>query len=151
MEFVHDDGGHVGEVEGFVVEQSVEQDFGDDDEHGGLRVDLAIAGDESDIVGVEAPPDGGGLHFGELLFGERDERGGVIGPRAGHQGFVERRFGDERLAGSGGGAHEHALFGREIGEQRLFLHRVRRIGELFQVCRRDPIPRPWSVIHVRPP
>ena len=37
------------------------------------------------------------------------------------------------LPGAGRGADEHALLGRELGQQRLFLHRVRRERKLLQV------------------
>ena len=101
VELVHDDGRDVAEVEGLRVEQAVEQDLGDDDEDAGLGVDAAVAGDEADVVGLEAPAHGRLLHLVELLLGQRDERRGVIDDAAGVQGLEEGGLGDERLAGAG--------------------------------------------------
>ena len=42
-------------------------------------------------------------------------------------------LGDERLAGAGRRTDEHALLGREPGEQRFFLHRIGRVGQLGEV------------------
>ncbi len=69
----------------------------------------------------------------ELLLGQGDQRRGVVGDRAGVQGLEQGGLGDQRLAGAGRGADEHALLGREPGEQGLFLHRVGRVGQLGQV------------------
>src|SRR5262249_20183951 len=43
VELVHDDGLDVREIEGFGVEEAVEEDFGDDDLHRGVGVDGAVA------------------------------------------------------------------------------------------------------------
>ena len=115
------------------MQQAVEEDLGDDDEDAGVGVDAAVAGDEPDVVGGEAPADGAGLHLLELLLGQGDERGGVVGDGAGVQRLEEPGLCDERLAGAGGGADEDALLGGEPGEQGVFLHRVGRVGELLEV------------------
>ena len=49
------------------------------------------------------------------------------------QGLVEGGFGDERFAGAGGGADEHAGVVLEVGEEGLLLHRVRLERELIEV------------------
>ena len=134
VELVHDDGRDAGEVERLRVQQAIEQDLGDDDEDAGVGIDAAIAGDEADVVGREAPADGGRLHLAELLLGQRDERRGVVGDGAGVQRLEQGGLGDERLAGAGRGADEDALLGGEPGEQGLFLHRVGRVGQLVEVA-----------------
>ena len=116
------------------MQQAVEQDLGDDDEDAGVGVDAAIAGDEADVVGAEAPAHGRLLHLVELLLGQRDERRGVIGDAAGVQGLEEGGLGDERLAGAGRGADEDALLGGEPGEQGVFLDGVGRVGQLVEVA-----------------
>ncbi len=73
----------------------------------------------------------------EFLLGQGNERRGVIGLRAGVQRFEQSRLGDERLARSGRRAHHHPLLRPEPRQQRLFLHRVRRIGKLFEVAIQD--------------
>ena len=49
------------------------------------------------------------------------------------QRFEERGLGDQRLAGAGRRADQHALIGREPGEQRFFLHRIRRKRQLIEI------------------
>ncbi len=134
VELVHDDGRDVVEVEGVGMEQAVEQDLGDDDEHARVRIDAAIAGDQAHVLGPEAPADGVFLHLAEFLFGQRDERRRVIGRGGGVQRLVQRRLSDERLAGASRGADQHAAFGGEPRQERVLLHgvgRVRQLGEIF--------------------
>jgi hypothetical protein len=83
VKLVHDHGRDVGEVERFLaerhivgqirfavrVQQSIEQNLGDNDEDAGIGINAAIAGDESDIVGFEPPAHGGCLHLLEFLLG----------------------------------------------------------------------------------
>ena len=133
VELVHDDGRDAGEVEPVRVQQPVEQDLGDDDQDAGVRVDLAVAGDQADVVAREAPALGGRLHLLELLLGQGDERRRVVGGAAGVQGLEQGRLGDQRLAGAGRGADQHPLLGREPGEQGFLLHRIRRVRELVEV------------------
>ena len=133
VELVHDHGGDAREVEPVRVQQAIEQDLGDDDEDAGVRIDLAVAGDQADVVAGEAPPHGGRLHLLELLLGQGDQRGRVVGDAAGVQCFEEGGLGDQRLAGAGRGADQHALLRREPGQQGFFLHRVGRIRELVEV------------------
>ncbi len=102
VELVHDHGRDTGEIEALGVQQAIEQDLGDDDQHAGVGIDAAIAGDQADVVGAEAPADGAGLHLAEFLLGQGDQRRGVIGDGAGVQGLEQGRLGDERLAGAGG-------------------------------------------------
>ena len=102
VKFVHDDGRDVVEIEALRMQQAIEQNLGDDDEDAGVGIDAAIAGDEADVVGLEAPTHGRVLHLLELLLGQRDERRGVIGDVAGVQCLEQRGLGDERLAGAGG-------------------------------------------------
>ncbi len=116
MEFVHDDGRDLREVESLRaerhflgqirlavgVQQAVEQNLGDDDEDAGVGVDAAVAGDEAHVVGPKAPTHGRRLHFLKFLFGQRDQGRRVISDRAGVQRLEEGGLGDERLAGAGG-------------------------------------------------
>ena len=83
------------------VQQAIEQNLGDDDEDAGVGIDAAIAGDESDVVGLKAPAHGGRLHLLKFLFGQGDQRRGVVGDAAGVQRLEEGGLGDERLAGAG--------------------------------------------------
>ena len=82
---------------------------------------------------MKAPPHGGRLHLAELLLGQGDQRRGVVGRLAGVQGLEQGRLGDQRLAGAGRRADQHALLGREPRQQRLFLHRVRRERKLIEI------------------
>ena len=102
VELVHDDGRDVVEIEALRMQQAIEQDFGHDDEDAGVGIDAAIAGDEADVVGLEAPAHGRFLHLVELLLGQGDERRGVINDAAGVQCLEESGLGDERFAGAGG-------------------------------------------------
>ncbi len=116
------------------VQQTVQEDFGHHDQHAGVGIFAAIAGHQAHVLGLESPADGRGLHFAELLFRQSDERRGIVGRFAGVQGLEQGRLGDERFAGAGGRADQHALFGREPRQQRLFLHRVRLVGELVEIA-----------------
>ena len=61
------------------------------------------------------PDDGTRLHLAKLLFCQGDQRRGVISGRTSVQGFEEGGLGDERFAGAGRRADEHALLGGEPG------------------------------------
>ena len=102
VELVHDHGRDVAEIKTLLVKEPVEQDLGHDDEDAGVGIDAAVAGDEADVVGVEAPADGGVLHLVEFLFREGDERRGVINDGVGVQCLEQGGLGDEGLAGAGG-------------------------------------------------
>ena len=91
------------------MQQPIEKDFRDDDENAGVGVDAAIAGDQADVFRAEPPADRAGLHLVKLLLGQGDERRGVVGDRAGVQGFEECRLSDQRLARSCGSADHDAL------------------------------------------
>ena len=137
VELVHHHRGDLREVEAFGMQQPVQENLGDDDEDARVRVDLAVAGDEADVIGLEAPAHGGGLHLGELLLGQCDQRRRVVGDGVRVQRLEQRRLGDQRLAGAGRCTDQHALFGREPREQCFFLHRVRRVGELLEILHRE--------------
>ena len=64
----------------------LKQDLGHDDQHPGVGVFAAVAGDQPHVVRLEAPADGGRLHLAELLLGQGDQRRGVVGRRAGRAG-----------------------------------------------------------------
>src|SRR5262249_51407241 len=104
-----------------------------DDENAGIRIDAAIAGDESDIFRLEPPAYGGSLHLLEFLFRQSDERRRVVGNGARVQRLEEGGLGDKRLAGAGRSADEHALLGGEPGEQGFFLHGIGRVRQLSQI------------------
>ena len=142
-------GGEVarGKGEGVGVQQAVEEDLGDDDEDAGVGVDAAVAGDQADVVGAEAPANGGGLHLLEFLFGQGDEGSGVVGDGACVQRLEEGGLGDEGLAGAGGGADEDALLGAEPGEQGVLLHGVGRVGQLVEVARGEVVAGRGSGVH----
>ena len=133
VELVHHHGGHGGEIEPVLVQESVEQDLRDDHEHLRLGVDLAVAGDQSDGVSGEAPALRGGLHLVEFLLGQRDQRGRVVGDAARVEGLEEGRLRDQRFARAGRRADHHALVGGEPSQQRLLLHRIGRVGQLLEV------------------
>ena len=82
----------------FAVEEAVQEDFGDDDQHPGGRIFAAVAGHQADVGRIESPAGGRGLHLAEFLFRQGDQRRGVIGGLARVQGLEQRRLGDERLA-----------------------------------------------------
>ena len=134
VELVHNDGRDVTEVEALLVQQAIQQDFGHDDEDASVRIDAAVAGDEADVVGLEAPAHGRFLHLVELLFGQGDQRRGVINDAAGMQRLEKRALGDERFAGAGGSADEDSLFGGEPGEKSVFLDGIRRVRKLREVA-----------------
>ncbi len=120
-------GGRVG------VQQAIEQDFGDDDEDAGVGIDAAIAGDEADVVGLEAPAHGRLLHLVKLLFGQGDERRGVIDDAAGVQRLEESGLGDERLAGAGRAQTRTPCSAVNQASKSVFLDgigRVRKLGEV---------------------
>ena len=116
------------------VKQPIEQDFGHHHQHAGVRILAAIAGHQPHVLGLESPADGRRLHFAELLLRQGDERRGVVGRLAGVQGLEQGRLGDQRFAGAGGRADQHALVGREPGQQGLFLHGVWLVGELVEIA-----------------
>ena len=101
------------EVERFGVQQAVEQNLGDDDEDFGIRVFPAIARHQADVGLGEPPADGARLHLAELLFGQRDQRRGVVHRPAGVQRFERGRLGDERFAGARRSADQNAGLGGE--------------------------------------
>jgi hypothetical protein len=121
------------------MQQPVEKNLGDDDEHGGVGVHAAIASDQADVVSREAPADGSRLHLLQLLLGEGNQRRRIIGPPTGVQGLKEGCLGDQRFAHPGRGANEDALIGREVGQQRFFLHRVGRERKLIEIERSELI------------
>ena len=88
-----------------------------------------------DVVRMESPPHGRRLHLVELLLRQGDQRRGVVGRRAGVQGLEQRRLGDQRLARARRRADQYALFGREPGQQGLFLDRIGRVRELVEIAR----------------
>ena len=135
MEFVHDHGGNVPKLEPLGVQQAVEQNLRHDDQDAGAGVDLAVAGHHADVFALEPPPLRHRLHFLELLLGQRDQRRRVIGRGLRVQRFKQCRLGDERFPRPRGRAHQHALLGHEPRQQRLFLHRVRRVRQLVEVQR----------------
>ena len=116
------------------MQEAIEEDFGHDHEHGGGRVLAAIARHQADVGGLESPLDGAILHLVELLFGQGDQRRGVIGLLTGVQCFVEGRLGDQRLAHAGRGADQHALVGGEPGQEGVFLDFVGRERELVEIA-----------------
>src|SRR5262249_8688178 len=67
VEFVHDDGEDVVEIERFDVQQTIQQNLRHDDEDFGVGILAAIAGDEADVGLLETPADGGRLQLAELL------------------------------------------------------------------------------------
>ncbi len=99
-----------------LVQQAIEQNLGDDDDDAGIGIDSAVAGDQTDVVGAEAPADSGILHFAEFLFCQCDQRSGVISGRSGVQCLEKSGLSDERLARASRGAHEHALLRGEPGQ-----------------------------------
>ena len=116
------------------VQQPIQQNFGHDDQHAGVRVLAAVAGHQSHVFREEPPLDGRRLHFAELLLAQGDQRRGVVGDLAGVQRLEQRRLGDQRLARAGRRADHHPLLGREPRQQGLFLHRIRREGDLVEVA-----------------
>ena len=133
VELVHHHGRGALEIE-LAVQEAIEQDFGHDYEHGGRGVLAAIAGHQADVGGLEAPFDGALLHLAELLFGQGDQRRSVVRLLTGVQGFVEGRFGDQRLAHARRRTDQHALIGREPGEEGVFLDFIGREGELVEIA-----------------
>ena len=116
------------------VQQTVQEDFRHHDQHAGVGIFAAIAGHQAHVFGLESPADSRRLHFAELLLRQRDQRRGVVGRFAGVQGLEQGRLGNQRFAGAGGRADQHALVGREPGQQRLFLHLVRLVGKLVEIA-----------------
>ena len=55
MEFVHHHRGDILKRERLLVEQSVEQDFRDNDQNRGIRIDPPIAGDQTHVIGMKSP------------------------------------------------------------------------------------------------
>ena len=92
VELVHDAGRHVGEVG--PVEQPVQEDLGHDDQHRGLGVDLAAAGDHPHVLAAEAPLNRAVLHLLEFLLGQRDQGRRVIGGFPRMERLEEGRLGD---------------------------------------------------------
>ena len=45
-------------IERLRMQQPIEQNLGDDDQDAGVGIDAAIAGDQADVVGREAPAHG---------------------------------------------------------------------------------------------
>ena len=79
----------------------------------------------------------GGLDFSIFLFGQGNERRGVIGFLAGLHGFVDARLGNECFSHPGGSADQHALFGGEPTEDGFFLKGIRLERQLFEIYKRN--------------
>lgn len=133
MKFVHDDGMDIFKRKSFGMKQAIKQNLRHDDQHRRLGIDLAISCHQADIVGSKSPANRCGLHFGEFLFGERNQRRGVIGPLLGVKGFKQSRFRDKRFARSGRCADQHSLLRGEPSEERFFLHWIRCIRKLIEI------------------
>ncbi len=147
VKFVHHDGADLLEVEVFRVEQAIEEDFCDDDEDSRVGVLAAVARDQPHVGRLESPTDGRGLHFAELLLGQRDQRGGVVGRLAGMQGFEEGGLGDDRLARAGRRANKDSLFGGKPGIEGVFLDRIGLERKLLQVTLEELFARGCRVGH----
>ena len=135
MELVHHHGADPVEVELLAVQQPVGQYLGHDHQDPRVGVFAAVAGHEADVGGLEAPLDGQLLHLAELLLGQGNQRGGVVGHLAGVQRLEQRGLGDERLAHARRRADQHPLLGREPAQQGLFLKRIRVVRDLVEVGR----------------
>ena len=79
VEFVHHDRADLAEIKRLGVQQPVQQDFGDDDEDPCVAVDAPVSRHQTDGLRGKTPTDRGLLHLAEFLFGERNQRRGVIG------------------------------------------------------------------------
>ena len=117
------------------VQQPVQEDFGHDDQHAGVGVFAAVAGHQAHVGRAGSPSLTAAVCISRNFCSRQgDQRRGVVGRGAGVQGLEQGRLGDQRLAGAGGRADQHALLGREPRQQRLLLHLVRLVGELVQVA-----------------
>ena len=79
MEFVHDDRVDIVEIQGgtlrrraFGLKKPIEQNFRNDDQNLGVRIDFAVAGYQPDVVGVESPLNRFDLQFVEFLVSQSD-------------------------------------------------------------------------------
>ena len=131
VELVHDAGRHVGEVE--PVEQPVQEDLGHDDEHRGLGVDLAAAGDQPHVLAAKTPLDRAVLHLLEFLLGQRDQGRRVVGDLPRMERLEEGRLGDQGLARARRRTDEDSLLGLEPGRQREVLDGVGLVGQLVHI------------------
>jgi hypothetical protein len=86
--------------------EHVAQDLGGHHDDGRVAVDRRVAGEQADVGRAVA-----GGEVGELLVGQRLDRGGVEALAALGQGQVHRELADHGLAGTGRGADEHAVAG----------------------------------------
>ena len=122
------------------AEQPVKENLGDDDQDLRVGVLAAVSGDQADVRLREAPELDLLAQLAELLFGQRDQRGGVVGALARFERLVEPRLGDDGLAHAGRGADQDPLIGIEPGEDRFFLERIRFERERIEVLQREGLP-----------
>ena len=148
VEFVHHHCGDIREVERLGMQQAIEQDLRDDDQHAGFGIDSAITGYQTHIVRAESPAGGRRLHLAKLLVGQCDQRGRIVRDLTRVQRLKQSRFRDQRLAHAGRGADQDPLFGGEPGQQRLFLYRIRLVRQLVEVHRRQLVTVRSFVAHV---
>ena len=79
MEFVHDNRVDVVKIRGgvlrriaFRLKKSIEQNFRNDDQNFGVRIDFAVAGNQTNVVGVETPLSRFDLQFVVFLVRQSD-------------------------------------------------------------------------------
>ncbi len=133
MELVHHHGGDGGEIERLTVQEPIEKDLSYHHQHFGLRVDPAVAGDQTDIISRKPPANGSFLQFVKLLLRQGNQRGGVVGGGAGVQRLEHGRLGNQGLASAGGRTDQNPLLRVEPGEHRIFLKRIRGIRERVEI------------------
>lgn len=105
VHLVHDHVAEAGEGLGARV-QHVAQDLGRHHDHGSVRVDAVVTGQQTDLVRAVTPDE-----IGELLVGQGLDRRGVETLAALLQSQVNGEFTDDRLARPGGGRDQHPLAG----------------------------------------
>ena len=137
MKLVHHDRRHFREVKVIAVEQTVEQNLGDDDQHLGVRIDFVVACDESHIFRLKSPTDGGFLNLLKLLIGQRDQRRRVVSRLSGMQSLEQSRFRNQSLTHPGRSRNKHSLFRVKPLEDGVFLNRVRLVRNLIQKLQSD--------------
>ena len=114
MKFIHHHRRNIFEVKRLGIQQPIEQNFGDDHQHGSVGVGSPIAGYQTDLVCRKSPADGRLAKLDQFLVRQCDQRRRVVHSFAGPQRLVHRGLGDQRFPRPCGGTHQHSLLVRKI-------------------------------------
>ena len=124
MELVHHNCPHIVEVKRFLVQQSIQQNLGNDHQDLRTRIHFPVTRHQANFIRVKSPLNDFLPDLTELLIGKRDQRRCVVSLLAKLECFVECGFGDQRFAGSRRSTNKHTLLFSEPCQQSFFLDRV---------------------------